>query len=238
MVSSLSVPQPPPIITCDAITGNCLTNDPPEWLWMTRSFLDVGDDADPREPTVRAPVNIPGTLRGLAKNGVLLYTVGSHWDARTFTTDWTEWLDASAYDGVSASLVDSLSLSQSWPHPVLVGGNTIYIGRPLESDQSKGLLGVWTLADSGKFVSLAPPLALSSPAQNFASFGDLLAAQLNEGLELFDKSRPSPLLSLGQDAPQGCFGYTLDNADGSVDRGLWLPLGDYGVVKINPHPAR
>ena len=185
----------------DPETGRLITNSPPIGTWVQRYFLDVIDYGDSANPTLRKPVNIPGALRGLAKNGELLYTVGSHWDEKTFATDWTEWLDASAYDGVSASLVDSLSLSQSWPHPVLVEGNTIFIGRPPENDQSKALLGVWTLADSGKFVSLAtPPLTLSSSAQNFASFGDLLAVQLNVGIQLFDKSRPSSLISLSWSA--------------------------------------
>jgi hypothetical protein len=209
--------------------------DDPTEMWIQRTSLDVIDYSDPATPTVRKPVSIPGMLEGVSHNGELLYTSGVHWT--TNQTDWRVWLDASAYDGVSASLVDSLSLSQSWP--VLVDGNTIFIGRQPENDQSKPLLGVWTLSDSGKFVSLAtPPLVLSSPAQNFATFGDLLAVQLNEGIQLFDKSRPSSLISLGQDPFQRCLGYTLENADGAVDRGLWLPLGDYGVVKIGLNPPR
>jgi hypothetical protein len=99
--------------------------------------IDYDDSAN---PTLRKPVNIPGALQGLSKNGELLYTVGAHWDDKTFTTDWSEWLDASAYDGVSASLVDSLSLSQSWPHPVLVDGNAIFIGG-LQGRQTKAFLG-------------------------------------------------------------------------------------------------
>jgi hypothetical protein len=224
---------PEPSIIKDPDTGQVSTNNAIIGTWVQRYFLDVIDYDDSANPTPRKPVNIPGALRGLAKNGALLYTVGAHWDAKTFTTDWSEWLDASAYDGVSASLVDSLALSASWPHPVLVDGNTIFIGRPPENDQAKALLGVWTLSDSGKFVSLAPAVTLSLPAQNFAIFGDLLAVQLNEGIQLFDKSHPSSLISLGQEAFQSCLGYTLDTADGAVNRGLWLPLGDYGVMKVN-----
>jgi hypothetical protein len=237
-VLPLGQAPPEPSIIKDPETGELSTNNAIIGTWVQRYFLDVIDYSDSANPTLRKPVNIPGVLSGLSKNGQLLYTVGAHWDARTFTTDWSEWLDASAYDGVSASLVDSLSLSQ-WPHPVLVDGNAIFVGHPPQNDQSKGLLGVWTLSDSGKFVSLAvPPVTLSSPAQNFAAFGDLLAVQLNEGIQLFDKSRPSSLVSLGQDAFQSCLGYTLDSADGAVNRGLWLPLGDYGVVKINLNSQR
>jgi hypothetical protein len=206
----------------------------PIGTWVQRYYLDVIDYSDAANPTLRKPVNIPGSLKGLSLDGELLYTVGYHWDAITFTTDWTEHLDASAYDGVSASLVDSLSLSQSWPHPILVDGKAIFVGHPAENDKSKSLLEVWTLADSGKFAPLAnPPVALTSAAQNFAAFGDLLAVQTSDTIELFNKAIPATLSLLGQNPSQSCIGYDVGNADGAVDRGLWLPLGDYGVLKIS-----
>jgi hypothetical protein len=42
------------------------------------------------------------------------------------------------------------------------------------------------------------------------------------------------LKPLGGGAPQNLLWFNLDRADGSLDRGLWVPLGDYGVWKVLP----
>ena len=229
---------PPPAVVIDKETGQVITNQPIIGTWVQKYFLDVVDYSDAANPTQRKPVNIPGTLQGVSVGGALLYTTGYHYDPATFTTDNTEWLDASAYDGVSASLVDSHSLSPSWPHPVLVDGKNLFIGRPAETDKVKNLLEVWTLADTGKFVSVAnPPLVVPSAAQNLAVFGDLLAVQISNDIQLYNKAAPSAMVFLGEGGPQGCLGYTLGNADGAVDRGLWLPLGDYGVARVGVNSA-
>jgi hypothetical protein len=234
--------QNPPDATTkiDPTTGEPVP-PPPVGTWVTRHYLDVVDYSDPATPTVRKPVNIPGQLKGIkgvSLDEVLLFTVGFHCDAVTFTTDWTEWLDASVYDGVSAHLVTSMAFNKSGLHPVLVSGSYLFIGNPSESSDAKSKLEVWTLSNSGKFVLVAdPPMALASPAENLASFGDLLVVQLADGVELFNKSNPAALLSIGRGSPQGCIGFNLDQADGAVDRGVWLPLGDYGVLKIEAKPT-
>src|SRR6185295_158203 len=96
----------------DATTGESPTPDgaiyPPVGTWISRSFLDVVDYTDADDPVVRKPVNIPGTLAGLSHGGAVLYTTGTHWTTNAETA-WNEYLDASAYDGVSAHLVDSLA---------------------------------------------------------------------------------------------------------------------------------
>src|SRR5439155_8235965 len=101
----------------------------PIGTWVQKYFLDVVDYAHPADPLARKAVNIPGALNGISHQGALLYTVGTHW-----TTNWsysyTEYLDALAYDGVSAHLVDSLPLSSQWPHPVLVVATNIFVGQP------------------------------------------------------------------------------------------------------------
>ena len=209
------------------------TNQPPIGTWVQRYYLDVVDYADAANPTVRKPVNIPGTLRGLSHGGAVIYTVGAHWDPKTFTTDWSEWLDASAYDGVAASLIDSISLGQTWPHPVLVSDKNIFIGRAAADDKGTNTLEVLTLADTGKFLSVTPaPLQLSLAAQNLYAFGDLLVVQVGNSVQLFNKAVPAALTLIGGGGPQGCVYFNADNADGDVSRGLWLPLGDYGAAKV------
>ena len=184
----------------------------------------------PSNPTVHPPVNIPGALEGVAYHGALLYTL-----ARRPTTEtrnqWGQWLDAVAFDGVEAHLVDSLEVPERSPNPVLVRDATIFLGRPAPDTNSAPQLEAWTLVDTGKFAKLGG-LTLSSPAQNLAAFGDLLVTQNYNDLQLFSAGDPSRLTLISAGGPAGCVGYNLENADGAAARGLWLPLGIYGVYHV------
>jgi len=178
-------------------------------------------------------VNIPGSLKGVAHAGELLYTVGPHWtNATNWWWDGTEYLDASAYDGVEAHLIDSLKLSSYWPHPVLVKNDDVFLGHPSETTTVKNLLESWTLSSAGKFTQLSK-VELSGAAQNFANFGNLLAAQIGDQVSLFNVAAPSAPALLVTGGPPGCVWFDLSKADGALDRGLWLPLGVYGVSVIS-----
>jgi len=77
---------------------------------------------------------------------------------------------------------------------VLVDGKNIFVGHPGETNTVKDLLEVWTLSDTGKFVTVAnPPLALPSAAQNLAAFGDLLAVQISNDIQLYNKAAPATM---------------------------------------------
>ena len=191
------------------------------------------DYADAANPAVRKPVNIPGSLKGVAHAGELLYTVGQHWTNGTnWWWDGTEYLDASAYDGVEAHLIDSLKLSSYWPHPVLVNNDDVFVGHPSETTTVKNLLETWTLSSAGKFTQLSRT-ELSGGAQNFANFGDLLAAQIENQVSLFNVTDPTAPALLVTSDPPGCVWFDLNKADGALDRALWLPLGVYGVSIIS-----
>jgi hypothetical protein len=231
---------------------------PPIGSWITRSHLDVVDYADADEPLVRKPVNIPGTLAGLSHNGAVIYTTGTHWTTNTATA-WTEYLDASAYDGVSAHLIDSLTLPATWPRPLLVSDANIFLGRagssaynpmgpvlPLAdatlggagsgSDDAVPGLETWRLSAAGK-LRRTGSVTLNTSASTLAAFGSLLAVQhTDNSLTLFDASDSAALRRVGGDQPEGCLWYDLDRADGLLGRGLWLPLGSYGVTKIPAAP--
>jgi len=209
--------------------GTLVTNVPPVGIWVTKYYLDVADYADPATPTVRRPVNIPGTLMGLSQNGALLYTTGPHWDAEG-NTDWTQYLDACAYDGVQAALVTSLKLPATWPHPLLIYNGAVLLGRTDETGAT-GSLETWRLADTGQFLQ-AGTVKLSAPAQYLAAFGSLLAVQLSQEINLFDAGTPEALRFLGSGTMSGCYWPSLSGGDGDVTKGLWLPLADYGVLAI------
>ena len=204
-----------------------------------RSFLDVVDYADALHPAVRPPVNIPGTLQGLSHSGALLYTVGFH---RT-STNWCEGenaLDASAYDGVSAYLVDSLSLSNIAPHPVLVSGTTVFLGRAQSFSGRTNLvpptLETWTLSRAGDFTNLGRVI-LPGAASDLVSFPGLLAAPTDgNSLLVFDRSDPAALPQVGEGPTTGCLYFNLRHGDGARARALWLPLEAYGVTRVELSP--
>jgi hypothetical protein len=218
----------------ELITNATYTNG----FWMQNYLLDVIDYADPATPTLRTPVSIPGVLQGLSHEGDLLYTMGAHWNP-TNITDWTQWLDASAYDGVAAHLVASQALPDSWPHPLLVVGTNIFIGHPGYSSTTTNVtehrLETWSLSDSGSF-TLNGSIILSQPTYLLVERNALLMAQQTDGsLALFDDSSPSKLVSVGTQQPPGClWWYDLNQADGGLGAaGVWLPLGAYGVEEID-----
>jgi len=238
-----------------------VTNFVSTGTWVSRSYLDVVDYADARDPMVRQPVNIPGMLNGISHQGSVLYTIGTHWTTNQALA-WTEYLDASAYDGVAAHLIDSLVLPNAWPHPVLVVETNVFIGRsgytngvviigPLypgvgvaslvnssttSSDDAIHSLDTWYLAASGKFTQ-SGRVPLKMPASSLADFGALLAVQATDNsLLLFDASDGSALREVGQSHSTGCVWFDLTHADGALGRGLWVPLGAYGVAQVPAAP--
>ena len=205
---------------------------------IRRAYLEVIDYTDPLSPTLRAPANIPGTLQGVSRGDALLYTTGQHWDDH-HVTDGKEWLDASSYNGREAFLVTSLALPASWPHPLLVHGESIFLGSPAVTDGTNSVphqLETWTLADTAAF-KLLGSVPLQAPATALIDRGALLAAQESGGvIALFDASIPQTLVPLAEESLPGCLWYDLSQSDGDLERGLWVPLGMYGVAYLPSRP--
>jgi hypothetical protein len=202
-----------------------LTNFTEVVTWVERHYLDAVDYTDATRPFVRQPVNIPGKLEGISHHGALLYTVGFHGgdgeDGRT------EWLDASACDGVSASLVDSMALPVA-PRPLLVNGSNLFLGRADTTNQPSRL-EAWTLSETTGRFTLLNSVELRTSAQALFSRGELLAAQFTRDANLFHAGTLAPL---GSGSAPACLTLDLGHADGDITHGLWVPLLDYGVKLI------
>jgi hypothetical protein len=242
-------PSPDATLGGDVVKGDEVIL-PPSGTWVSQTFLNVVDYADAKQPLVRKPVNIPGQLQGLSHAGAVIYTVGTRWS--TNQTDWSEYLEASAYDGVSAHRIDALALASTWPRPVLLADGNVFLGRAEAADAgNQGVIGpvfpgggtpqtgwleTWRLSDAGKFTRLGS-ISLDQPASDLALFGGLLAAmRTDNSVALFDASNAAALRAVGQGRPAGCLWFNLDEADGALGRGLWLPLGTYGVARISAAP--
>jgi hypothetical protein len=202
-------------------------------IWVQRWYLHVIDYTDPSTPTIRKPVNIPGKLQGISHGGEMLYTVGPHWV--TNSTDWKDWLDASAYEGVSAHLVASLALPELWPHPVFVAGTDIYVGRPgltSTNETPPSFIDILNVDSEGKFAKLGEA-KLAQPANEMVLKKGLLAVQETYStVQLFDASQPGKLTPLSTQNPSSCMWVDLPKSDGSLAEGLWVPFGAYGVVYL------
>lgn len=222
---------PSSIISKDPTTGVVVTNVAPIGTWVQKYSLDVVDFTDPLTPTAGKPASLPGRLVGISHAGEMLYTVGPLFDPVKWTTDWNEWLAASAYDGVEAHLVDTFMLPQAWPHPLVIKAAHALLAKPAEGSEGKSLLEAWTLSGSGQFVRVgATPIG--SPAQTLGVFGDVLAVRGTSDVALYNASNPAALSLIHKQEVSSCLWFDFTFADGSLEKGLWVPLGDFGALKI------
>lgn len=224
--------QPQPVVTRKE-DGTFETNIPPVGIYVTRYYLDVVDYADAINPTPRKPVNLPAQLVGLSRQGALLYTKGPRWDDK-WQTDWTDYLAASAYDGVQVSLVDTVRMpTNAWSsgQPAMLNDGTVLVAlNQYEATSSTSLVQAWQLNEGGKLVNVASH-KLDATISNIRVWGALLAAQLNQSVELYSIANLTDWLPMGSGAT-GYYWSDLSNADGNLEAGLFVPLGVYGVLAV------
>lgn len=229
--------QPPPQpyeVTLPDGTRHKVT--PPPGVWVTRYFLDVVDYADPATPTVRPAANLPGRLVGMAAGGALLFTAGPHWNEQG-QSDGVEYLDASAYDGVSVSLIASLKQPAEWPRALAVDADGVaFVARPAKSPATGGAIEAWRLTDAGTFLKLTETV-LPEPAGQLKPVGTLLAAQAGAAVQVFQKDAAGTLTLVGQARPPGCFWPDLARVAARPGQALWVPLGEYGLLAVPLTPA-
>ena len=213
----------------------------PSGYWVTSYELHVVDYTDMFNPVVREPVSIAGTLIGTSHGGALLYTQGAHW---TEEHKWDgNWLDASSYDGLEAFLVDSVEQPSTWPQTYKVTSDgTLYMTfseteevDPVEEVELVTTFYMQSLAldETAKF-ALLDEIELETGIQQLADIGGRLVGQDNQRtLHLFDTANPASLSVAGQGGLDGCLWFNLGGVTGDIESGLWLPLGNYGAVKID-----
>ncbi|HEV8541695.1 MAG TPA: beta-propeller domain-containing protein [Verrucomicrobiae bacterium] len=204
------------------------TNDPPPGVWVQRYYLDVVDFNDPTDPLVRQPVNVPGSLIGIDHGGEVLFTRG--YDvAPDLVYTGNESVASLSYDGVEAHFVSTLPITNNWPRPTIVNNGYVYFGNS-GPNGTNGTLEVWGLDERGQF-QLRDSVGLDSPAQQLEEIGNLLAIQGNQ-ISIFDATDAGAPKPIGGGTANTCYGVLLDGADGDISRGLWVPIGWYGVIKI------
>ena len=223
--------KPEPTDSKDPITGVVNFIDPPIGTWVQKDFLDVVDYEDVVNPTARKPISLPARLTGISHGGEMIYTLGPRFDLTTFVSDWNDWLAASAYDGLSAHLIDTVPMPQAWPHPSAIQGESAIIGVPALTPESKSSLETWTISEKGKWTRGATT-PLGSPAQTLITRGNLLAVQTTGDVTLFDATTANILVLKSRSPFSTCLWFDITQSDGSLEQGLWAPANDYGVFQI------
>jgi len=93
-----------------------------------KHFLRVIDYSEPAAPFIRDErVNIPGRLVSVARDGKLLYTVGSDLDPSTGAAKETPALHASTFDGAAAHLVATEPLPSLSSPLAFAGANVVFL---------------------------------------------------------------------------------------------------------------
>lgn len=226
-------PTPQPVVTKKE-DGTLETNTPPVGIYVTKYYLDVVDYADPFNPTARKPVNLPAPLAGISHQGALLYTKGPRWDDQ-WKSDGTDYLAASAYDGVQVSLVDAVQVSGNAGtagQALTLGEGTVLVPvNQYNTNPATALVQAWKLDANGKLANLANR-QLSAPISSMRVWDSLLAVQLSQTVELYNIANLDAWLPLGSGALAGYLWPDLTNADGNLAAGLFAPLGDYGLLAV------
>lgn len=212
-----------------------VTNSYPVLRWWSRHELDVVDySGGPVAPVVRPPVAVGGELRGVSHEGAMLYTTADRQEAED--QPQKTWLEALAYDGVAAFRVDALPLADSAiseTYAVASLGPDLFVARGGWDAKAVQRLETWRVSAAGRWeMTSTTPLPVA-PGE-LRIYRDLLLARNGGAHQLFSITQPTAPAPLPVVEPPGCYGGDLGRADGEAARGLWLPLGEYGAVRIGP----
>jgi hypothetical protein len=235
--NSVMITNAPASTTNSAGSKGASPPSPDQPWWIEENYLAVVDYTDPLNPTPRPPANIPSPLAGVSPDGSIVYTEGPHLNALNYF-DWSQsYLDASAYDGVSAHLIDSIPFSPNWPDAWLVSGTNVLISRSGYSYTSTNVtpnaIELWNLSPAGKFV-LQSSLQPDQPIYGLLGLDSgLVVGQGNySSLFVFDLSKAPALNLLLETKLDSCLWFNLSGTAGSRSGGLWVPFGYYGVEQV------
>ncbi len=213
-----------------------VTNAYPILRWWSRYELDVVDyREDPAMPAVRMPVPVPGELVGVARDGALVLTSG--WVA-TSEGNQVAMLDAGAYDGTAVHRIASVPIADarlSETCAVAERGGVVHVARGGWGPAAVQRVESWSLGEDGAWVQ-GPDVVvgLGNPPLDLKWFGDLLLARTSAGVEVLGPGGNSALEMLSSGGIPGCIGADLERGDGDAGGGVWLPLGEYGSVRLGP----
>ena len=141
--------------------------------------------------------------------------------------------------------MDSIEQPNSWPQShVVKSDGTLLLSfsertKVLREDggvlryDTQPFLQSFALDENGKFTLLDEIEPEQDIQQLKLISGNLIGMDNRRGITLFDTADPASLRVAGQAGLEGCLWFNLENAVDNQGGGLWLPLGQYGAVKVD-----
>jgi len=177
------------------------------------NFIREVDFNDPTEPVASDAIPIPGKLRHLNRTttgGILLFTTNSKYEENEGRTELKNSLQASAFDGSGAFLLDEIETPAGYFDSSHFFGNTTYIPSQLSGynwhindPETPPTLERYTFNDSGVFETLSP-IVLETPTYDLRVLDQTLytierdPVTAEQILRLYDAADLGPDPSLAQ----------------------------------------
>ena len=118
-------------------------------------------------------------------------------------------------------------------YAVASSGPMLHLARGGWDAKAVQRLETWRISSEGRWEPVASAPLSAAPGE-LRRHHDLLLARSGWVHDLFGLADPASPVPLPVVAPPGCYGGNLDRGDGDLARGLWLPLGEYGAVRVGP----
>ncbi len=202
------------------------TKDGVSVTYINKTYLDVVDFSDPSSPASRPLVSIPNNLRGISTDGNVLYLVGYH--AKDYViSDYSEYLDIASYDGVSAYSVSSTRLWNTWPRPLVVLKDSVYVGVTDEKNSTSTLQQLRLNKEGVLETTIA--LKLPIPAQELGVVDNHLLIRTGSDMTIHETGSLQPIAF--SESP-GCYYWGQPGINGNLANGFWASLGQYGVIPL------
>jgi hypothetical protein len=212
-------------------------NEEVEWQKVKgRYFLNVVDYSNPGAPIARHPVSAPGSLRGVTEDGKVVYTAGPDYRDDGWPKYDTHKLHASAYVGTKLHLAATYPLS-GYGAEVLPMNDRLFVfaTKPSPEHDNK-------LASYAQLIQFSSDTGFSLIDEtifggwSFRVFDGVLVSKNHTGhgqaIHALDFTVPNDLRPLGFFDIGWHIYPDFSRAVGNRAEGLWIPVGAYGILRL------
>jgi uncharacterized secreted protein with C-terminal beta-propeller domain len=204
--------------------------------WMARHWLGQLDLEDPAYPQIRQLVEIPGTFENVVSSGgdasvLFSSTFQSYYEENIWRNDFR--IQALAFDGLKAFLVDELVDKEQGYGPKLFEENFIVLGKTdYSSSEPVTELQTFEWLNSGSFFEHAP-LQHPGAIYRMGVVDDLLVAPGSGELSFIDFTDPGDPLRTSISFPNQYFWQRVELIDIYEREFAYLPQGWNGVETLD-----
>lgn len=204
--------------------------------WMARHWLGQVDMSEPTAPQKRPLVEVPGTFQNVIDNGsggVVLFSslYKNFYENEVWRNTYN--IQASAFDGVTAYLIDELVDEDSNYGPRLFEEEFIVLGRTEYADgNSSTELTTYEWLSSGSFFEHAS-VSHSGAIYRLGVLDDILIAPGSGELRFMDFTDPADPQKTTISFPERYFWQRIELIDIYDREFAYIPQGWYGVESLD-----